>query len=50
MTDLFVNGKKVEPGTKKKALENMSRAELDKLIDKKREEAKNVQPDQEADD
>ena len=33
---LYVNGKEVEPAKKGKALDTMSRAELDKLIDDKR--------------
>ena len=43
---LFVNGKEAEPAKKGKALELMTRVELNKLIDKKRGE-KNVQSDQE---
>jgi hypothetical protein len=47
MTKLFVNGEEVEPVKKGKALSKLTRAELNKLMDDKREELKNVQPDQE---
>ena len=37
---LYVNGKETAPTVKKKALDSMSRADLDKLIDEKRAEQK----------
>ena len=35
---LFVNGKEATPAVKKKALDTMSRADLDKLMDDRRAE------------
>jgi hypothetical protein len=44
---LFVNGKEATPSVKKKALDTMSRADLDKLIDEKRAAQKAAQDDSE---